>query len=237
MLQVIAFESLGKAEHGWLSARHHFSFADYYDPERMQFGALRVWNDDIIAPNTGFAPHPHQNMEIITYVRSGAITHEDRLGNRGRTEAGDVQVMSAGTGIVHAEYNREKTPTAIFQIWVMPNQRNVAPRWEQRQFPKAQRDGALQPLASGHGLAGAMHIHADATLWAATLHAGEEVRHPIAKGRKAYVVAAVGQLGLRGGSGAQATAHARDGVRVEDETELTLTALEPTEVLLLDVAA
>lgn len=236
MLQVIPFASLGRAEHGWLSARHHFSFADYYDPARMEFGALRVWNDDVIAPGTGFPPHPHQNMEIITYVRSGAITHEDRLGNKGRTAAGDVQVMSAGTGIVHAEYNREAVPTAIFQIWVQPNQRNVKPRWEQRQFPRQVRDGALQPLASGQGHDGAVLIHADATLWAATLEPGQQVRHTLEPGRKAYVVAAIGQLGLQGGSGAQVTAHARDGVRVQDEAQLVITALEPTEVLVLDVA-
>lgn len=237
MLQVIPFSTLGKAEHGWLSARHHFSFADYHHPDRVQFGNLRVWNDDTIAPGTGFPPHPHRDMEIVTYVRKGAITHEDRLGNRGRTEAGDVQVMSAGRGIIHAEYNREPVSTEIFQIWVLPNQAGVAPRWEQRQFPRDSRDGKLQALASGHGLAGAMTIHADATLWAATLQPGESVAHTLAPGRMAYLVAATGQFGLRGGSGADVTAHARDGVRVANETDLTVTALEATELLLLDVAA
>ena len=120
MIERRPFGALGGADHGWLKAKHHFSFARYYDPERMGHGALRVWNDDEIAPNTGFPPHPHAEMEIITYVRQGAITHEDSLGHKGRTEAGDVQVMSAGSGIRHAEYNRESVPTKIFQIWIEP---------------------------------------------------------------------------------------------------------------------
>ena len=122
MIERRPFNKLGGADHGWLKAKHHFSFADYHDPSRMDWGALRVWNDDEIAPNTGFPPHPHANMEIITYVREGAITHKDSLGNEGRTEAGDVQVMSAGSGIRHAEYNLEPETTRIFQIWIMPTQ-------------------------------------------------------------------------------------------------------------------
>ena len=120
MIERRPFGALGGADHGWLKAKHHFSFARYYDPERLGHGALRVWNDDEIAPNTGFPPHPHADMEIITYVRQGAITHEDSLGHQGRTEAGDVQVMSAGSGIRHAEFNREPVPTTLFQIWIEP---------------------------------------------------------------------------------------------------------------------
>ncbi|CAE6926912.1 Pirin domain-containing protein [Pseudomonas marincola] len=139
MIEVRPFEQLGGANHGWLAARHHFSFAEYYDPKRMAWGQLRVWNDDEIAPQTGFPPHPHRDMEIITYVRKGAITHQDNLGNKGRTEAGDVQVMSAGTGITHSEYNLEDETTQIFQIWIMPNQFNSAPSWGAKPFPKAER--------------------------------------------------------------------------------------------------
>ena len=118
MIELRPYRELGGAQHGWLDTRHHFSFAEYYDPKRMGWGALRVWNDDTIAPRTGFPPHPHRDMEIITYVRKGAITHKDNLGNQGRTEAGDVQVMSAGTGIAHSELNEEDEATQIFQIWI-----------------------------------------------------------------------------------------------------------------------
>jgi redox-sensitive bicupin YhaK (pirin superfamily) len=135
MIQVRSFDSLGKFRNEWLNARHHFSFGGYHDPARMGVGGLRVWNDDEIAPGTGFGAHPHRDMEIITYVREGAITHRDNLGNEGRTEAGDVQVMHAGTGITHAEYNLEATPTRIFQMWLMPNKAGVAPGWGARAFP------------------------------------------------------------------------------------------------------
>jgi redox-sensitive bicupin YhaK (pirin superfamily) len=152
MIERRAFETLGGANHGWLDAKHHFSFADYHDPDRVNWGALRVWNDDAIAPRSGFPPHPHANMEIITYVREGAITHEDSLGNKGRTEAGDVQVMSAGTGIRHAEYNLESETTKLFQIWIMPDAKGgkaQAPSWGAKPFPKGERAGRFVTLASG----------------------------------------------------------------------------------------
>ena len=150
MIERRPFAALGGADHGWLKAKHHFSFARYYDPEAHgPWRALRVWNDDEIAPNTGFPPHPHADMEIITYVREGAITHEDSLGNKGRTEAGDVQVMSAGSGIRHAEYNREAVPTTLFQIWIEPSKGGGEPSWGAKPFPKADRSGRFVPLASG----------------------------------------------------------------------------------------
>src|SRR3954464_13489186 len=137
MIELRAFKGLGGADHGWLKAKHHFSFGGYYDPERMGWGSIRVWNDDEIAPHTGFPPHPHANMEIITYVRDGAITHEDSLGNTGRTEAGDVQVMSAGNGVRHSEYNLEPTLTKIFQIWIEPTVQGGQPTWGAKPFPKS----------------------------------------------------------------------------------------------------
>ena len=149
MIDVRAFKGLGGADHGWLKAKHHFSFGGYYDPERMGWGSIRVWNDDEIAPHTGFPPHPHANMEIITYVRDGAITHEDSLGNKGRTEAGDVQVMSAGSGVRHAEYNREPETTRIFQIWIEPEREGGKPSWGAKPFPKGDRAGSFVVLASG----------------------------------------------------------------------------------------
>src|SRR4051812_14954137 len=137
MIELRPFSNLGSADHGWLKARHHFSFGSHYDPGNMGHGSLRVWNDDEIAPNTGFPAHPHANMEIITYVREGAITHQDSLGNKGRTEAGDVQVMSAGSGIRHSEYNLEPTKTKIFQIWIEPSIQGGAPTWGAKPFPKS----------------------------------------------------------------------------------------------------
>jgi hypothetical protein len=150
MIERRPFASLGGEKLDWLDTRHHFSFAHYHDADRMHWGALRVWNDDAISAGTGFPPHPHADMEIVTYVREGAITHEDSLGNKGRTEAGDVQVMSAGNGIRHAEYNREDETTRIFQIWIIPTQRGGTPNWGTRPFPKEDRAGRFVPLASGN---------------------------------------------------------------------------------------
>ena len=147
MIKIHPYEKLGQHDYGWLKARYHFSFGDYYNPQRMGFGSLRVINDDVVQAGTGFPPHPHNDMEIITYVRRGAITHKDSLGNEGRTEAGDVQVMSAGTGIKHAEYNKEKEDTNLYQIWIEPREEGVAPRWDSAKFPKTPINDAL-PLPS-----------------------------------------------------------------------------------------
>jgi redox-sensitive bicupin YhaK (pirin superfamily) len=186
MIEVRPFESLGRYENDWLSARYHFSFGDYRDPARMGLGPLLVWNDDTIEPGRGFDMHGHRDMEIITYVRRGAITHQDHLGNQGRTEAGDVQVMSAGKGILHAEYNHETEPTQLFQIWIRPQVNRVAPRWEQRRFPAGERAGQLVALASGRdGDEGALAIHQDAGVFGATLAARQSVSHALGPGRKA----------------------------------------------------
>src|SRR3546814_4032444 len=170
MIDIRRFETLGAADHGWLDAHHHFSFASYYDPARMGWGRLRVWNDDRIAPHTGFPPHPHADMEIITYVREGAITHKDSQGNEGRTPAGDVQVMSAGTGIRHAEYNLEPGTTRIFQIWILPDRRGEKPSWGAKPFPKGDRAGRFVTLASGFAEAAeALPIRTDARVAGGTL--------------------------------------------------------------------
>ena len=230
-VEVRPFASLGKFQMDWLNASHHFSFGHYHDPERMGVGPLRVWNDDEIQPHTGFDPHPHRDMEIITYVRTGAITHLDSLGNEGRTPAGDVQVMSAGTGIRHAEYNREDGVTTIFQIWIQPRHRGLQPRWAQRAFPAADRSGALVALASGRpGDEAALPIDQDAAVLGATLEPGQTVTHRLGRGRKAYLVAAVGRLTVNGVEVA-----ARDGVVVAGEDTVTVTALERSEILLADL--
>ena len=232
MIDVRPFKTLGAANHGWLDAHHHFSFAGYHDPARMGWGPLRVWNDDRIDAQTGFDPHPHRDMEIITYVRKGAITHHDHLGNEGRTRAGDVQVMSAGTGIVHAEYNREPEATELFQIWIVPNRKGVPPRWEARRFPEGTADGKLEVLASGRDadlLAGALEIHQDAAILGGTLKAGTEVTHALGN-RLAYLVPTRGRLLVNG-----VAVNPRDGVAVKDEASLTIRALEDAELVLADL--
>ncbi len=231
MIQIQPFDRLGRFRNEWLNARHHFSFGHYHDPARMGVGGLRVWNDDEIAPGTGFDPHPHRDMEIVTYVRQGAITHKDSLGNQGRTEAGDVQVMHAGTGIVHAEYNLEATPTRLFQIWILPGRQGVAPGWGARQFPK-QVDGRLAALADGRPEADgtALPLYADAAVFAGTLKAGQSVRQTMRPGRAAYLVPATGAVTVNG-----TPVHTRDGAAITGETELAITATEDAEVVLVEV--
>ncbi len=223
------FESLGHANHGWLNARHHFSFASYHDPARMGWGAIRVWNDDEIGANSGFPPHAHQDMEIITYVRSGAITHQDSLGHKGRTGAGDVQVMSAGTGVRHAEYNLEPETTTLFQIWIAPRERGGQPSWGAKPFPKGDRSGRFVTLASGFDEDGdALPIRADARVLGATLKAGESVTHAVGEGRHAYLVPALGVIEVDG-----ERVDARDGAGLTRGT-YTITAIEDSEIVLVD---
>lgn len=223
---------LGHARHGWLNARHHFSFAEYHDAQRMRWGRLRVWNDDSIAPHSGFEPHGHRDMEIITYVRQGAITHEDSLGNRGRTVAGDVQVMSAGSGIRHSEYNLEPTRTRIFQIWIEPTLRGGQPTWGSKPFPKANRSGKLVTIASGIAEdTDALPIRADARVLATTLKAGESAEYESQKARHLYLVPAAGAVEING-----VRVNARDGAAIHGETKLTITAIADAELVLVDAA-
>ena len=231
MIEVREFASLGKANHGWLDANFHFSFAEYFQQNRLHWGALRVWNDDIIAPKSGFPPHPHKDMEIITYVRRGAISHRDSLGNEGRTVAGDVQVMSAGTGIQHAEYNAEDEETHSFQIWILPDRDGHAPSWGTKTFPKGDRAGRFEVLASGHEEdKDALRINADARVVGASLKAGESATYKLA-GRKAYLVPASGQVEIDG-----KIANARDGVAIADCDTLTVMAREDSELVMVETA-
>ncbi len=224
------FASLGAANHGWLNAHHHFSFADYHDEERMNWGAIRVWNDDEIAPRSGFPPHPHRDMAIITYVRTGAITPQDSLGNQGRTGAGDVQVMSAGAGIRHAEYNLEDETTTLFQIWIMPRAGGGQPSWGAKPFPKGDRAGKLIVLASGHDAdKDALRIRADARLLGGTVKAGDSVTYDSGEGRHLYLVPATGRIDIDG-----TVFEARDGAAIIGGAPLTITALEDAEIILVD---
>jgi len=232
MIELRPFAKLGGADHGWLKARHHFSFGSHYDPGNMGHGSLRVWNDDEIAPNTGFPAHPHANMEIITYVREGAITHQDSLGNKGRTEAGDVQVMSAGSGVRHSEYNLEPGPTKIFQIWIEPSTRGGPPTWGAKPFPKSDRSGKFVTIASGFKADNdALPIRAEARVLATTLKAGDKAEYAPDKRRNLYLVPAAGAVEING-----VRVNARDGVAIRDEAKLRITALEDSELVLVDAA-
>jgi len=233
MIELRPFKDLGSANHGWLDAHHHFSFGQYHDPARVNWGSLRVWNDDTIAPGTGFPPHPHSDMEIITYVRKGAITHRDNHGNEGRTQAGDVQVMSAGSGIQHSEYNREDEETEIFQIWIVPETRGGQPSWGARTFPKEDRSGAFVSLASGNASdIDALPIRTDARVLGATIKAGESVTYtPAAADRHLYLVPATGAIRI-----GNVEAKARDGVAITRQESITIIASEDSEVVLVDAA-
>lgn len=230
MIDIRPVATLGHADHGWLDARHHFSFANYHDPDRMGWGSIRVWNDDTIAAQSGFPPHPHRNMEIVTFVRSGAITHRDSLGNEGRTAAGDVQVMSAGTGITHAEMNREDEATTLFQIWIIPDRQGEQPGWGQREFPKATREGGFEVLASGDAEADdALPIRTDAKVAAATLAKGQSAVWNTSGERHQYLVAPKGRVTVNGRE-----AQPRDGIAVTGESEIVVEALDDAEIVLVD---
>ena len=228
MIDIRPFDTLGHADHGWLDARHHFSFASYYDPARMSWGRIRVWNDDRIAPRSGFPSHPHRDMEIVTYVRTGAITHQDSMGNKGRTAAGDVQVMSAGTGVRHAEYNLEDEETTLFQIWIETDRPGAQPGWGAMPFPKESRQGRFQLLASGDSADGALTINADARVLGATLKAGEGLSYEADPERHLYLVPS-GRVRVNGES-----ASARDGVAITGEPKVTIEAAEDAELVLVD---
>ncbi len=236
MIDLRPFAGLGHADHGWLNARHHFSFANYHDPDRMGWGALRVWNDDQIAAGTGFARHSHRNMEIITFVTQGAISHRDSLGNEGRTEAGDVQVMSAGKGIQHEEYNHEPGETRLFQIWIEPASPGGNPYWNTARFPRGERAGQLVTLASGMADApdSALPIRQDASILGATLAPGDTVSYTLAPGRFAYLVVFGAPVRL----GGIEVGH-RSAVAIRDEDRLEIIApadnTGPAEIVLADV--
>lgn len=231
-IKIIPYETLGRNRFGWLDARHHFSFGNYIDRARMGFGNLRVINDDIIAAKSGFDTHPHENMEIITYVRSGAITHKDSAGNAGKTMAGDVQVMSAGTGVYHSEHNDEDEQTTLYQIWIIPREMDVAPRWDARRFPKDPANDALPLLVSGDKAdadSGALFIHADAKIFGGRLNEGTEIRQPI-KGNS-YVLISEGSVTLNGEN-----LRRGDGAEITGEDVLSIEAHEDSEVLVIDLA-
>ena len=221
----------GRTQLDWLDGRHSFSFGHFFDPEHMGFGPLRVLNDDRIAPGGGFDTHPHRDMEIITVVLSGALEHEDSTGNRSVIRAGEVQRMSAGTGIRHSEFNHSRSePVHLLQVWIEPEKKGVEPSYEERSFPAGERAGVLRLVASHDGRHGSLRIHRAVDLYLAALGPGEEVVHEIPEGRRVWVHVANGAARLNGhdlGPG--------DGAAIEEEARIRLTATESSEILLFDM--
>lgn len=231
MIKHYPYYGLGHHDHGWLDARHHFSFSEYHNPQRMEFGALRVINDDIIKAGAGFDTHSHKNMEIITYVRKGAITHRDSNGNVGRTEAGDVQVMSAGTGIFHSEFNLESEDTNLFQIWIYPREKDVEPKWDSLTFPKSKVDEKLPLLVSGFAedqRKDVLNIHQDARIYGGVIDSGQSIHHPITN--QAYLLLSEGEIMLDG-----KVLKKGDGAEITDVQSVMIQANKTSEIVIIDV--
>ena len=233
MIHVRRSEDRGLADHGWLHSQHSFSFADYYDPQWTGWGNLRVINEDRIAPGTGFGTHGHRDMEIISYVLQGELAHKDSMGNVKGIPPGDVQRMSAGTGVQHSEFNHAPNATTHFlQIWIEPNVRGIPPSYEQKTFTSAEKTGRLRLVASPDGAQGSVTIHADAALYAGLLDADQRAQVAIAPGRKAYVHLVRGALSVNG----QAL-RTGDAAVLADETQINLSDAQDAEVLVFDLAA
>lgn len=231
MIDVIKSASRGSADHGWLKARHSFSFADYYDPERVHFGPLRVINEDRIAPGGGFPTHPHRDMEIITYPISGAIEHRDSMGNGTVIKAGEVQRMTAGTGVRHSEYNpSDSDELHLLQIWILPEEDGLEPGYEQTPFSRDDKRNQLRLIASRNGHEGSVTIHQDAAIFASVLEAGYSLQHALEAGRKAYVQVISGTLDINGES-----LKSGDGLRITDEAHVKIAASSESELLLFDL--
>jgi redox-sensitive bicupin YhaK (pirin superfamily) len=233
MLNVRKSQDRGHADHGWLNSFHSFSFAGYHDPAHMGFGNLRVINEDRIAPGTGFGTHGHRDMEIISYVLSGELAHKDSMGNIKGIPPGDVQRMSAGTGVQHSEFNHAAGQTTHFlQIWIEPNVRGIPPSYEQRTFADAEKRGTLRLVASSDGAQGSVKIHADAALYAGLLNGTESANLALDSARKTYVHLVRGTLSVNG-----TVLHAGDAALMEQESTLSLTDGHDAEVLVFDLAA
>jgi hypothetical protein len=232
MLTTRPAHARGHADHGWLDSHHTFSFADYYDPAHMGFRGLRVINEDRVQPGRGFGTHPHRDMEILSYVLDGALAHRDSMGTGSEIRPGDVQRMSAGTGVTHSEFNASQTePVHFLQIWIVPRRHGIKPGYEQKSFPRETRDGALKLVASSDGRDGSLTIHADVAVHAGLLTAGQSDAVPLAPGRHAYVHVARGRVRVNGvdlGPG--------DGAALSQETAVEVTGVDAGEVLVFDLA-
>jgi redox-sensitive bicupin YhaK (pirin superfamily) len=231
MITVRKAEDRGFADHGWLQSRHTFSFADYFDPKHVHVSVLRVINDDRVAPGAGFPPHPHRDMEIISYVLEGALEHKDSMGNGSIIRPGEIQRMSAGTGVTHSEYNAsDNAPVHFLQIWIFPREKRLEPGYEQKEFPEAQRRGRLRLVASPDGRDGSITIHQDTRLFAGLFSQNDSAELELKPGRIAYLHVARGEVRLN-----DLSLHEGDGARIESETGLTLHGIDRAEVLLFDL--
>jgi quercetin 2,3-dioxygenase len=230
MLRLKSFDDISGVDAGWLKAKHHFAIGPYGNPAHQPVGNLIVFNDDEIAPRTGFGLHQHENLEIVSYIRQGTVTHRDDQGNLGKTHAGDVQVMSAGTGIRHSEQNNEDVPVRLFQIWLKPSVVGGIPRWGNKPFPKSDRAGVFVPLASGRNADGALPIRANAEVFGALLQAGTKTSYSFRKGDAGYLVPATGEIEVNG-----VHVQAGDGLVIENE-EIAIKALTDSELVLVVAA-
>jgi redox-sensitive bicupin YhaK (pirin superfamily) len=232
MIRILKSKDRGHANHGWLDSRFTFSFADYFDPEHIQFRTLRVMNDDHIAGGGGFPTHPHRDMEIVTYVLDGALAHKDSMGNGSVIRPGDVQYMSAGTGVAHSEFNAsDKEPVHLYQIWMFPDKKNHEPKYDQKNFPESEKRGKLRLVVSPDGREGSVKIRQNNALYATVLGEGESVKHEIKRDRHAYVQVARGSVTLNGQQ-----LETGDGAAISDEKSLQLSGVKDAEVLLFDLA-
>ena len=231
MITIRPSHERGRANHGWLDSRFSFSFADYYDPDHVQFGPLRVLNEDWIEPGAGFPSHPHRDMEIITIVLAGAVAHRDSTGGEGVTQPGEVQVLTAGTGVVHSEFNPSDAERLhLLQIWIMPDARGHTPRYDQKRFGTDARRNVLLPVVSGKGDGGTLRIHQDATLYVSTLDKGKALAHPLRAGRRAYLLVVGGAVEVNGLS-----LGAGDAAQVEGEPGLELKSTAPADLVLIEL--
>jgi redox-sensitive bicupin YhaK (pirin superfamily) len=232
MITIRKSDERGRANHGWLDTQFTFSFADYFDPEHVQFRTLRVMNDDRVAGGGGFPPHPHRDMEIVTYVLEGALQHQDSMGNGSVIKPGDIQYMSAGSGVTHSEFNASQTePVHLYQIWMMPDKRGHKPAYDQKNFSEAEKRGKLRLLASPDGRDGSVKIRQDNELYATVLGEGESVKHTLKPARHAYIQVARGSVKLNG-----TPLETGDGAAISAEKSLELTGVNNAEVLLFDLA-
>jgi len=232
MIRIRRAEERGHFDHGWLDTYHTFSFADYYDPEHMSFRALRVINEDRVEPGQGFGMHGHRDMEIVTYILEGALQHRDSLGGGAVLKPGELQRITAGTGVLHSEFNPSTTePVHLYQIWLLPERKGLVPGYEQRSFPEAEKQGRWQLVASRDGRNGSLTVHQDVSLYLASLGEGQELSHELAPGRHAWLQVLRGAVALNGHELA-----AGDAVAISGEKGLAVRAAAPSEVMLFDLA-
>ena len=230
MIEIIRGPARHFSDFGWLKTYWLFSFSSYYDPHNIQFGALRVFNDDVVEPGTGFPTHPHEEMEIVTIVLSGEVTHEDSMGNKNVIKAGDVQRMSAGTGLTHSEFNLAEVPVHFYQIWIFPDERELAPTYDQKTFSPSAWQNRLLPVASGQGLEDVVTFHTDATIYRAELEKGKTIGFDTTDDRRIFLYLTDGALNVN-----DKVLAAKDQARIDLETRVSIESLEKSEFILIDV--